>query len=360
MVHKDDQMTPRQRSAALAKGQAVDRMPIALFYGSPAPGLMGWSRTRAYGDAESMAQTRCRIYETFGCDNVGVEYGLHGMAITYGAEVSDDHYNPPAIIRHPVSLDDLSVLDANRLSVKNDKALAICLEAAKRILDRLGDEVGCGMELTGPLTCAAGLVGTEALLKAMLRQPEKVHQLMAFVNDVNIETAKAFVAAGCGLSVSDPIASGTVISPRLFRKFVQPYHQKFVAACHAMGESDPGIHICGDTSPILEDIADCGYRTVSIDNKVDLADAKRRIGDRAFLLGNVDPVNVFFNGTEKEMRRAVRRCYRKAWDNPCGFMLAPGCGTAYGTPVENAMIYMDEARKCARYPVDPTYFMEEE
>ena len=220
MVHKDDQMTPKQRSAALAKGQAVDRMPIALFYGSPAPGLMGWSRTQAYGDAESMAQTRCRIYETFGCDNVGVEYGLHGMAITYGAEVSDDHYNPPAIIRHPVSLDDLSVLDADRLSVKNDKALAICLEAAKRILDRLGDEVGCGMELTGPLTCAAGLVGTEALLKAMLRQPEKVHQLMTFVNDVNIETAKAFVAAGCGLSVSDPIASGTVISPRLFRKFV--------------------------------------------------------------------------------------------------------------------------------------------
>ena len=41
MVHKDDQMTPKQRSAALAKGQAVDRMPIALFYGSPAPGLMG-------------------------------------------------------------------------------------------------------------------------------------------------------------------------------------------------------------------------------------------------------------------------------------------------------------------------------
>ena len=64
--------------------------------------------------------------------------------------------------------------------------------------------------------------------------------------------------------------------------------------------------------------------------------------DRAFLLGNVDPVNVFFNGTEEEMRRAVRRCYRKAWDNPCGFMLAPGCGTAYGTPVENALIYMDE------------------
>ena len=40
-----------------------------------------------------------------------------------------------------------------------------------------------------------------------------------------------------------------------------------------MGEMDPCIHICGDTSPILEDMADCGYTTISIDNKVDLEDA---------------------------------------------------------------------------------------
>lgn len=359
MVHKDDQMTPKQRSAALKAGKPVDRMPIALFFGSPAPGLMGWTRDKAYGDAVSMAATRCAIYDTFGCDNVGVEYGLHGMAITCGAEIANDHYNPPAILRHPLTLDDVDALDPQKLDIRHDKMLGVCYEAAQRIMERLGDEVGCGMELTGPLTCAAGLVGTEALLKAMLRTPDKVHALMRFVNAVNIQSAKDFVAIGCGLSVSDPIASGTVISPRLFRKFVQPYHQEFVKACHAMGENDPCIHICGDTSAILEDMADCGYTTVSIDNKVDLGEAKRRIGDRAFLVGNVDPVNVFYNGTPEQMRAAVRKCFRQAWDSPCGFMIAPGCGTAYGTPMENALTYMDEARKCAGYPVDPANFEEE-
>ena len=171
MVHKDDQMTPKQRSAALKAGQPVDRMPIALFFGSPAPGLMGWTRTKAYGDPVSMCETRCKIYETFGCDNVGVEYGLHGMAVTYGAEMSDDHYNPAAIVKHPLTLDQLDQLDPERLDIHHDKQLGICYEAAQRIMDKLGDEVGCGMELTGPLTCAAGLVGTEVLLKAMLRQP---------------------------------------------------------------------------------------------------------------------------------------------------------------------------------------------
>ena len=359
MVHKDDQMTPKQRSAALKAGQPVDRMPIALFFGSPAPGLMGWTRTKAYGDPVSMCETRCKIYETFGCDNVGVEYGLHGMAVTYGAEMSDDHYNPAAIVKHPLTLDQLDQLDPERLDIRHDKQLGICYEAAQRIMDKLGDEVGCGMELTGPLTCASGLVGTEVLLKAMLRQPEKVHEIMRFVNAVNIQSAKDFVAIGCGLGVSDRIASGTVISPRLFRKFVEPYHQEFVKACHEMGEMDPCIHICGDTSPILEDMADCGYTTISIDNKVDLADAKRRIGGRAFLVGNVDPVNCFYSGTPRKMKQAVRKCFRQCWDSPCGFMIAPGCGTAYGTPMANALAYMEEARRCAKYPVNPANFEED-
>ena len=182
---------------------------------------------------------------------------------------------------------------------------------------------------------------------------------MRFVNAVNIQSAKDFVAIGCGLSVSDPIASGTVISPRLFRKFVEPYHQEFVKACHEMGEMDPCIHICGDTSPILEDMADCGYTTISIDNKVDLEDAKRRIGNRAFLVGNVDPVNGFYNGTPRKMKAAVRKCFRQCWDSPCGFMIAPGCGTAYGTPMANALAYMEEARRCAKYPVNPANFEED-
>ena len=273
--------------------------------------------------------------------------------------MSDDHYNPAAIAKHPLTLDRLDELDPQRLDVHHDKQLNICYEAALRIMDKLGDEVGCGMELTGPLTCASGLVGTEVLLKAMLRQPEKVHELMRFVNAVNIESAREFVKIGCGISVSDPIASGTVISPRLFRKFVEPYHQEFVKACHEMGENDPCIHICGDTSPILEDMADCGYTTISIDNKVDLEDAKRRIGSRAFLVGNVDPVNCFYSGTPRKMKQAVRKCFRQCWDSPCGFMIAPGCGTAYGTPMANALAYMEEARRCAKYPVNPANFEED-
>ncbi len=120
------------------------------------------------------AKPAAKIYETFGCDNAGVEYGLHGMAISYGAEMSDDHYNPPAIARHPLTLDQLDQLDPERLDIHHDKALGICYEAAQRIMDKLGDEVGCGMELTGPLTCASGLVGTEVLPTALADRIEYV------------------------------------------------------------------------------------------------------------------------------------------------------------------------------------------
>lgn len=34
------------------------------------------------------------------------------------------------------------------------------------------------------------------------------------------------------------------------------------------------IHICGNTTKILSDIADCGFSTFSLDNLVDLAEVK--------------------------------------------------------------------------------------
>ena len=122
MVHKDDQMTPKQRSAALKAGQSVDRMPIALFFGSPAPGLMGWTRTRAYGDPESMAQTRCKIYEPFGCDNVGVEYGLHG--INCGVPCVVGREGIERVVELPLTGDERAALNASVAVLEKHTRLA--------------------------------------------------------------------------------------------------------------------------------------------------------------------------------------------------------------------------------------------
>jgi uroporphyrinogen decarboxylase len=108
----------------------------------------------------------------------------------------------------------------------------------------------------------------------------------------------------------------------------------------------------------LEDIADCGYAAFSLDNVVDLAVAKERIGSRIHLIGNVDPSNVLYLGTPEIVRTAVRECFRKAGDSPGGYTIATGCDTVYGTPLENSFAFMAEAREQARIQPRPKKFQE--
>lgn len=70
-MHPDDQMTPLERSAALANGQAVDRYPINMFFGAPAHTLLGWTRRQEQASGANIAAVKRKVYETFGCDGTG-------------------------------------------------------------------------------------------------------------------------------------------------------------------------------------------------------------------------------------------------------------------------------------------------
>lgn len=356
-MHPDDQMTPLERRAALAKGQAVDRYPINMFFGAPAHTLLGWTRRQEQASGANIAAVKRKVYETFGCDGTGADYGLHGMAVAFDAKVSDPEHLPYSILEHPVkNIRDLSSLDLDRLTIQRDPTGKKCYEACCILQDQLGREVGCSMNFPGPFTCASALAGTTQLLKSLITQPEAVHRLLEFTTAGLLQLAKPFIAQGVGISVADPVASGTILSKQRFQTFALPYSKQFVTGCQEMGSGGVGVHICGDTSSILEEVAACGYASFSIDNVVDLKTAKERIGSQIPLSGNVDPVGVMYRGTPAEVRAAVRQCCRDAWDSPKGYVIATGCDTVYGTPLENAYAFMSEARKCARYPYSPQNF----
>lgn len=356
-MHPDDQMTPVERARALAKGERIDRYPINLFWGAPAHALLGWTRRQEQASGANIAAVKRKVYETFGCDGVNADYGLHGMAVAFNAKVTDPEHLPFSILEHPVkNIQDLSCLDLERLTVAKDPTASKCYEACQILRQELGDEVSCSMGFPGPFTSASALAGTSQLLKSLITQPEAVHRLLEFTTAGLLQLVRPFIAAGFPISISDPVASGTILSKPRFRSFVLPYSQKLVAGCKAMGATGVGVHICGDTTNLLEDVVECGYTSFSIDNVVDLAVAKERIGAKIPLIGNVDPVNILYRGTSEDVRQAVRACCRKAWDSPKGYIIATGCDTVYGTPLENAYAFMEEARKCAQFPYDPANF----
>ena len=356
-MHKDDQMTPKERRAALNSGKAVDRLPISMSYHAPGPRLMGWTRRGGDASARTRADIQKKIYEVFGIDKVNATYGSHAMGIAFGAIMSDPENDSPAILEHPIKdITDLSILDFDVVTTKNDPNAKQCYEMAQILLEEIGDEVGCGFDATGPFTSASALLGPERLLRALLKNPDQVHKLMEFTTLASLQIAKPFLELGLSISISDPVASGSLIRKRHFDEFVVPYSRRFVAGCKAISACDIAGHICGDTTAILEGMVECGYDVISLDNMVDLEIAKERVGDKVHILGNVDPVNIILFGTRDDVKESVRKCFTKAWDNPKGYTVGTGCDTPLTAPLENSLAFMEAARKCAKYPLNPDNF----
>ena len=350
-MHKDDQMTPKERAFALFAKKPVDRMPIKIF--SPYIGMnFGASYDEAFNDARSRAHWLIEGYRRFGQDGLSVNYRLDGIPVAFGAESTYDPTGIP-IVKNTVikELTDISELDLNNLRFENDKNAQIAFDAVQIVQEELQDEVFTGVGFMGPFTTAANLAGTTKILKAMRKDPENLHRLLDFAADATIEVGRKFVENQIGIGLAEPTAS--LLSPGQFREFVIPYYKKVMDQWKEWGSRGAGFHICGDTTKLLETFPEMGIRGVSIDSAVDIKFAKETVGDKMSIMGNVSPIEIL-EGTPDSIQEAVIDCFRKCWDNPCGFTIAPGCDIPIQAPLENIDAYMKAARMCARYPVQPS------
>ena len=76
---------------------------------------------------------------------------------------------------------------------------------------------------------------------------------------------------------------------------------------------------------------------------MDLAEVKKRYGDRLCLVGNVD-VDMLARGTEEEVREQVRKNIAAAW-NGTGYCAGSGNSIPEYVKYENYMAMLDEVKK---------------
>jgi len=102
--------------------------------------------------------------------------------------------------------------------------------------------------------------------------------------------------------------------------------------------------------PILEDIA--AMKTDSMETftppgmgaDVNLAEAKKRIGDKVCMIGGFDQFHFFVGCTPEETRAEVRRCFNEAGGNG-GYILSPSDHFFDADP-KLLEVFADEGRKC--------------
>ena len=346
-----DEMNPIERMQAFAAGKPIDRIPFVLDFGETACYLTGATLPEYNHSAQVMAEVEIVTYQMFGQDGAGAGPGYKGLAEAIGTKLKQPENNISYVevpaVKDWSDLEHLEPADP----IKSGR-LPLFLEALKILKDKLGEEVPIGSCIGGPLSIAACVRGTDNLLRDLRKNPEMVHRLMQLVTDTALLYYDEVFDLGCGIDIAEPVASCSMISPAHFREFVKPYLVQYADHIRKRAGFGPMLHICGDTRRIWHDMVETGAGILSLDNVIDMGEAKNQVGNDVCLMGNVDPVNIIGKGTQEEIHDAVRHCLYQACDSSKGFILAPGCQIPFGTPAKNIQCFADSTRILGHYPLD--------
>jgi uroporphyrinogen decarboxylase len=200
--------------------------------------------------------------------------------------------------------------------------------------------------IAGPWTIAVGLRGANDLLRDAMKDPDYVHELMQFTTQMCLRFGEALVSIQAGPNYSEAPASCSLISPKMYRRFIFPHHKEIVEHFRKQ-KVNVGLHICGYADPILEDMVNTGVSNISVDAPTDLSKAVEAARGKAVLIGNVD-TNLFFSGTRDQMKEAIQKCIDLAPEDS-GYILASGCEVPGVAPPEKIDWFMDIVNEIGKY-----------
>ncbi len=217
------------------------------------------------------------------------------------------------------------------------------------VVQHVGDTVSVHSEIFSPWTQLMELFGYEQALISLIDEPQKCRAILAAyargAADLGVQQARHGVDA---VLISSAFAGGGFISPRQYEQFVLPYEAKVVE--HVKQQGVPVYtHTCGDIGDRLELMAATGIDGIdTLDppplGSVDLEDAKRRVGDRIFFKGNIDPVNTLLNKTREEVRQDA--LWRLQVGSPGGgYILSSACSVSPRVPPENLTVLVEASEQ---------------
>jgi uroporphyrinogen decarboxylase len=128
---------------------------------------------------------------------------------------------------------------------------------------------------------------------------------------------------------------GGLLSPQAYRRFSLAPMQAILAT---LPPTVPAIVFSKGANASLSALADAGAACVGLDWTADLADARRRFGDRVAVQGNLDPLALLADRASVE--RAAARVVEEAGPAP-GYVFNLGHGIVPATPPANVAALVD-------------------
>jgi uroporphyrinogen decarboxylase len=343
-------MNSLERVKFVLAGQIPDRVPVCLHNFMLAAREAGIPMEKYRSEPEAMARAHLAALEKYGHDCIFIDTDTTMLAEAMGA-TSECAPNEPGRIVAPAIH---SLREVDRLKVVNpesDGRIPALLEGVRLIANQVGKEVairGNADQAAFDLACLVR--GIEEFLMELASDSDNsaILRLLEICYQSHVAVHRALIRAGAHFtSLGDSLAGPDVISPGMFARWARPYEERLVKELAGEGIFTV-IHICGDTSRILDLLSGYDFCGFELDYKTDAVRAKAGVGAGHVLFGNIDPSGVIARGTPAMVKEKTRQLIA-LWKPGGLFVLNAGCAIPANTPEENIRALIATAREEGAY-----------
>lgn len=320
----------------------VDRIPCVSPLQTGTLDLMKASGAywpEANKDATLMAKLGKAAHTVAGLESIRLPFDVSVDASAFGAvEGKDAIDRQPAILDAPIKTRE-ALEKAKIPDPKKDGRAPVVLDAIKMVSQEFPrTPVICA--IVSPFMLAGQLRGSQEAIMEVALQPDFMKDILDKAAEWDIAYSLAALEAGADIiAMIDATSSGDVLGPPQYAEFALPYQKRVVDAVRKAGGYTV-LHVCGKTRKNLPYMVQTGANGISVDQQMDIGWVAQELKGKAATIGNVSPTNTLLFKKPENVIEEAKRCIDAGTN-----ILAPGCGFAPETPLENMKALVEAAHK---------------
>jgi uroporphyrinogen decarboxylase len=323
------------RTLSLEPTQALPWVPFA---GVHAGKLKGHTAIEVLTDGKKLLESLLEVNRLYDPDGQPVLFDLQVEAEILGCELAWAEYAPPSVASHPLAQNKAI---PNKLPQAGDGRLPMILDVMREMKSIVGETTALYGLITGPLTLASHLRGTDIFLDTM-DDPNYLRSLMDYTRRVAVQMAALYLDAGMDvIAVVDPVTSQ--VSPKTFEAFLaEPFQSVFDFIRTKSAFSS--FFVCGDATKNIEMMCQTHPDSIAVDENIDMV-AVKPITDRynIVLQGNIPLTTRMLLGNQQDNMKYIIDLL-ETLPNLQNLVISPGCDMPYDTPIENVIAAVEAIR----------------
>ncbi|MCI9475079.1 MAG: uroporphyrinogen decarboxylase [Emergencia sp.] len=313
--------------------EETKELPWVPFAGVHVGKLKGYTAEEVLRDEDKLVECLIEANKLYTPDGLPVIFDLQVEAEILGCDLMWAENNPPSVKSHPLAAEK-TIPCKCKIPTENDGRLPMILSAMRRVKEAIGEDTALYGLICGPFTLASHLRGTDIFMD-MVGDSNYVKELVNYCAEVSIAMAKMYIDAGMDvIAVVDPLVSQ--VSPKHIEKMLSDGFKAVFDYVRSRGAYS-AFFVCGNATKQIEVMCKMNPDGVSVDENVNLAEAKKVTDQYNVTIGgNIPLTTTMLHGNQEDNMKGVIDLIDSI-DNHKNLIIAPGCDMPYDTPIENTI-----------------------